>query len=255
MSLQEKNMRSVLMNLYSRQVSKDVAEATWAQRESFLEGNRPRAQKLIVTVLFTDLKGFTPISEKMDSSRLYEWLNEYLGAMAQEVLDYRGVLKQFTGDGLLAIFGAPAPRETREEQGRDAVAAIRCALGMGRRLTELNRKWQNEGRPAVSMRVGICTGAVAAGSIGSSDRFEYTVIGDVVNTASRLESYDKSLADPDLLPLRCRILIGATTKELLNGNFETQEIGLLQVKGKENKIAVFQVLDETDDNQKSAGIK
>ena len=256
MSFQEKNMRSVLMDLFGRQVSKGLAEAMWADRDSFLDGRRPRAQELTVTVLFTDLKGFTPISEKMEPTVLYDWLNVYLGEIAQQVLKHGGVLKQFTGDGLMAIFGVPKPRETREEQGSDATNAVRCALAMGRRLVELNREWQTAGKPTVSMRAGIYTGSVAAGSIGSSDRFEYSVIGDVVNTASRLESFDKTVADPDFLPLRCRILIGASTKQFLNGDFETREIGgSLRVKGKEKEITVFQVLDEINRNANPQEIK
>src|SRR5262249_55236539 len=141
-------------------------------------------------------------------------------------------------------FGVPLPQTTTVQQAKDAAASVRCALAMGRRLVELNHEWQSDGLPAVSMRAGIYTGEVAAGSIGSDDRFEYAVIGDVVNTASRLESYDKSLADPDLLPNRCRLLVGAPTHELLAGWFLSKEIGLLEVKGKVNKVAVFQILDE-----------
>lgn len=241
-SSHERSMRAVLMKLYSRHVSKEIAESIWANRESFLEGQRPLAQKLVVTVLFTDLKGFSSVSEKMEPARLYEWLNGYLGAMAKVIQDHGGVLKQFTGDGVLALFGVPVPHTTLPEQQADASAAVRCALGMGQRLIELSKTWQAAGLPLVSMRAGIYTGEVAAGSVGSDDRFEYAVIGDVVNTASRLESYDKSLADPDLLPNRCRILIGAPTHDLLGGKFLSQEIGLLEVKGKINKVPVFQIL-------------
>jgi adenylate cyclase len=243
-SAQERAMRSVLMKLYSRHVSKEIAESIWENRDSFLEGQRPLAQKLVVTVLFTDLKGFSTVSEKMTPARLYEWLNGYLGAMAQVIQNSGGVLKQFTGDGILALFGVPVPHTTLAQQSEDAAAAVRCALAMGQRLTELMREWQAADLPTVSMRAGIYTGEVAAGSVGSEDRFEYAVIGDVVNTASRLESYDKTFADPDLLPNRCRILIGAPTHELLDGKFESKEIGMLAVKGKVNKVPVFQILRE-----------
>ena len=240
----QRSMRSVLMKLYSRHVSKEIAETIWENRESFLEGQRPLAQKLVVTVLFTDLKGFSTLSEQMEPARLYIWLNGYLGAMAQQIQNHGGVLKQFTGDGVLALFGVPVPHTTLVQQASDATAAVKCALAMGRRLVVLGREWKNAGLPGVSMRAGIYTGEVAAGSVGSDDRFEYAVIGDVVNTASRLESYDKTLADPDLLPNRCRILIGAPTHDLVDGKFISKEIGLLEVKGKANKVPVFHILDE-----------
>jgi adenylate cyclase len=243
-AFQQRSMRAVLMKLYSRHVSKEIAESIWENRESFLDGQRPLAQKLVVTVLFTDLKGFSTISEKMQPAQLYVWLNGYLGAMAQVLQNHGGVLKQFTGDGILALFGVPVPHTTRDQQAGDAAAAVKAALAMGQRLVELRREWQEAGLPPVSMRAGIYTGEVAAGSVGSDDRFEYAVIGDVVNTASRLESYDKTLADPDLLPNRCRILIGAPTHDLLGGKFESKEIGLLEVKGKANKVPVFHILDE-----------
>ena len=240
----QRSMRSVLMKLYSRHVSKEIAESIWENRDSFLDGRRPLAQKLVVTVLFTDLKGFSTLSEQMEPARLYIWLNGYLGAMAQQIQNHGGVLKQFTGDGVLALFGVPVPHTTPVQQASDAAAAVKCALAMGRRLVELSREWKQAGLPGVSMRAGIYTGEVAAGSVGSDDRFEYAVIGDVVNTASRLESYDKSLADPDLLPTRCRILVGAPTHDLLDAKFLSREIGLLEVKGKVNKVPVFHILDE-----------
>lgn len=172
--------------------------------------------------------------------------------MAQVIQSHGGVLKQFTGDGVMALFGVPIPQVTREEQAGEATAAVKCALAMGRRLVELSKDWNAAGLPAVSMRAGIYTGEVAAGSVGSDDRFEYAVIGDVVNTASRLESYDKSVADPDQMPNRCRILIGAPTHALLGPEFATREIGLLQLKGKVEKVPIFQVLDEPVDGPAGA---
>jgi len=180
----------------------------------------------------------------MEPAQLYGWLNRYLGSMAQVIQEHGGVLKQFTGDGILALFGVPVPHTDVREQAKDATAAVRCALDMGRRLVDLNDEWKEAGLPPVSMRAGLYTGEVAAGSVGSDDRFEYAVIGDVVNTAARLESYDKSLADPDSLPNRCRILVGAPTHDLLKGQFVSEEIGLLQVKGKVNKVPVFQIFSD-----------
>ncbi len=251
-AFQQRSMRAVLMKLYSRHVSKEIAESIWANRDSFLAGQRPLAQKLVVTVLFTDLKGFSGISERMEPVQLYEWLNGYLGAMAQVIQDHGGVLKQFTGDGILALFGVPVPHATRAEQANDAAAAVRCALDMGRRLVDLRREWQAAGLPSVSMRAGIYTGDVSAGSVGSDDRFEYAVVGDVVNTASRLESYDKSLADPETIPNRCRIRFGEPTHNRLDGKFVSLEIGLLEVKGKVKKVAVFQILDEQNKRSSAA---
>jgi adenylate cyclase len=248
-SARERSMRGVLMKLYSRHVSKEIAEAIWENRDSFLDGQRPLAQKLVVTVLFTDLKGFSTIAEAMEPARLYGWLNGYLGAMAQVIQDHGGVLKQFTGDGILALFGVPVPHTSVGEQAKDASGAVTCALAMGRRLVDLSQEWKEAGLPPVSMRVGIYTGEVAAGSVGSDERFEYAVIGDVVNTAARLEAYDKSLANPDLLPNRCRILVGAPTHDLLDGKFSSREIGLLQVKGKVNQVPVFQIVDERSTSQ------
>ena len=148
-AFQQRSMRAVLMKLYSRHVSKEIAESIWANRESFLDGQRPLAQKLVVTVLFTDLKGFSTLSEQMEPARLYIWLNGYLGAMAQQIQNHGGVLKQFTGDGVLALFGVPVPHTTAVQQASDATAAVKCALAMGRQLVVLSRDWKKAGPPSV----------------------------------------------------------------------------------------------------------
>lgn len=251
-SYQERVMRDILMKLYSQSVSKEIAESIWEDRESFLDGQRPRAQNLVATVLFTDLKGFSSISENMEAAELYDWLDTYLGAMAQVIQKHGGVLNKFIGDACMVIFGVPVPRTTREQQAEDAMAGVKCAVAMGRRLVQLHDEWQKAGLPVVSMRAGIYTGIVAAGSVGSDERFDYTIYGDVVNTAARLESYDKTLSDPDLLANRCRILIGAPTHDLLDGAFPGRKIGLIEVKGKATKVSVYQILDELEPEEKSS---
>src|SRR5205823_11205713 len=120
----------------------------------------------------------------------------YMQQMADIVADHHGVVKQFAGDAVMAIFGIPVPRESEPEIARDAVNAVRCALAMGQELIMLNQSWQKKGLPMVSMRVGIFTGSMVAGSVGSSERLEYTVVGDSVNTAARLEQFNKEILDP-----------------------------------------------------------
>lgn len=240
----EKQQRTVLMRLFSRHVSRDIAEAIWSQRSSFLDGQRPRPQELRATVLFTDLKGFSTIAERMAPSELIHWTNQYMEVMARTVVEHGGVINKFIGDAVMAVFGVPVPRITAMERARDATNAVRCALAMGRALLNLNQQWQASGQPTASMRIGIFTGPLVAGSVGYSERLEYTVLGDTVNTAARLESFDKEVADPDLLEYRCRVLIGEATLLLLDGQFEVSLIGSLKLKGKNEKVTVYRVLRE-----------
>ncbi|MCI0406998.1 MAG: adenylate/guanylate cyclase domain-containing protein [Acidobacteria bacterium] len=241
MAYQETAQRAVLMQLFSRHVSREVAETIWQQRDHFLDGRRPRSQRLVVTALFTDLTGFTTVAEKLPPEALMEWLNEYMDAMAQEVSTHGGVIRQYAGDSIVVIFGVPVPRRTDAEIGQDAVNAVNCALAMETTLFKLNRRWRAEDRPMTGMRIGIFTGAVVAGTLGS-ERSEYVVVGDTVNTASRLESFDKELFPPDPEHSPCRILIGETTVCHLGDQFETERVGEVSLKGKEQRVGIYRVL-------------
>lgn len=238
----EQRQRGMLMHLFSKHVSPEVADAIWSQREAFLAGGRLRSQKLIATVFFTDLKGFTGISERMDTSALMDWINDYMEIMAKLVMQHGGVVDDYFGDAIKANFGVPFPHTTIEEQTTDALHAVDCALAMGQELQRLNGVWQVQGLPPVGMRVGICTGEVVAGCVGSAARLKFTTIGDTVNTASRLESYDKELAAPDVRGNPCRILIGESTWRLIQHQIVAQPVGSLQLKGKEQPVPVYQVL-------------
>lgn len=238
----EQRQRGMLMQLFSKHVSPEVAEAIWAQRESFLTGGRLRSQKLAVTVLFTDLKGFTGISERMDTSALMDWINDYMEVMAKLVMRHGGVVDDYFGDAIKANFGVPFPKTTDDERAQDALRAVECALAMGRELQRLNGLWQAQGLPPVGMRVGIYSGQVVAGCVGSTERLKYTTIGDVVNTASRLESYDKELSAPDVGGNPCRILIGESTYRLIHDRITAEPAGSLQLKGKEQPVPVYRVL-------------
>lgn len=244
----EKKERALLMQLFSRHVAPEVAETIWKQRDQFMDGGRPRSQKFTVTVLFTDLRGFTSVSEKMDPQALLDWLNVYMEAMAQLVMDHGGVVDNYIGDSIKADFGVPLPRTAEAAISQDAVAAVNCALAMESELKRLNALWSQQGLPTVAMRIGIFTGPVVAGSLGSAQRLKYTTIGDTVNIASRLESFDKDAAALDLVEHPCRILIGEPTLHHLNHRFETERVGEATLKGKDEKVTVYRVVGLRDRN-------
>jgi adenylate cyclase len=242
-SYEERRQRGILMQMFSREVSPDIAQALWEQRDHFMEGNRPHPQRLTATVLFTDLKGFSTTSEGLDPEHLMNWLNEYMSAMAKVVMANHGVVEKYIGDSVMALFGAPLARSSQEEIAEDARNAVRCALQMGKEMERLNAEWTERGLPACTMRVGIHTGQLVAGSLGSAERQEYTVIGDSVNTASRLESFDKE-GETMIIPRGiCRILVSEATETLLGEEFRTLPIGEMNLKGKGQSVRIFCVLN------------
>jgi len=238
----EKGQKEIMRKLFEKHVSPEVAEAVWQQRELFLEGGRPRSQKLIVTVLFTDLKGFSTVSERMDPQALMDWLNGYMDKMTKIVMDHGGIVDDYFGDAIKVNFGVPLPRKAEAEIRQDALNAVNCALAMDEEMVRLNGVMLEQGLPMLRMRVGIYTGPVVAGSLGSADRLKYTTIGDTVNTASRLESFDKDLVLPHLETSPCRILIGESTLRCLGDLFATQRVGELSLKGKDEKITAYCVV-------------
>jgi adenylate cyclase len=238
MSNRERRERALLMNLFSRNVSKEVAETLWKERDQFSEGGRPRPQKVVVTALFSDLKGFTSVSEKMDPQELIAWLNTYMESMTKLVMAHGGIVDDYAGDGLKADFGVPVARTEEAGIRQDAVNAVHCALAMEKELLRLNVLWEEKGLPAVGMRIGIFTGPAVAGLLGGSERMKYTTIGDAINTASRLESYDKELAKD----AACRILIGESTWRYVAPLFFTERVGEATLKGKADRVGIYRVV-------------
>jgi adenylate cyclase len=235
----ERQDRQTVMNLFGRHVTPEIAEAIWRDRHLLLRAGRLLGRKMTATVLFTDLKDFSRIAEHTDPETLMAWLNEYMEAMAQVVLDRGGVVDKFIGDSVMAVFGVPIPRTTKETIAEDASRAVSCAIAMATKLQSLNQQWQAQGQLTAAMRVGIATGAVIVGSLGSSKRLDYTTIGDSVNVASRLESYDKSTATSI-----CRILINEETYLHIKNQFSTKTLGSVVLKGREHPTVIYQVLLE-----------
>ena len=237
----EHSERSLMQALFSRHVSKKVADALWDGREQFLDGGRLKPQRITATVLFTDIRGFSTIAENMDPANLLEWMNEYMNGVARHVDLQGGMISAYLGDAIMAVFGAPLYPTCEEDMDRDAIHAVECALAMRRELKELNARWLSRDLPAVAMRVGVFTGPLVAGSIGSVERLDFTVLGDTVNTAARLESAGRDV-EPDDAIAHCTILIGDTTCRRLHGRFSTRLLGPMSLKGKQNQVIVHSVL-------------
>ena len=190
-------------------------------------------ESLNVSILFTDIRSFTTISEKMDPQELVALLNEYFTAMVGIVMDAEGVVDKYIGDAIMAVFGAPVPK------AEDPVNAVRAAVRMRRALKELNKSLEARSLPTLRTGIGIHTGVVVAGNIGSERRMEYTVIGDAVNLASRLETSTKELG--------VDVLISEDTYELTKHVIDARPVRAITVKGRQQPVLAYEVLGLTAD--------
>ncbi|MBD2625268.1 adenylate/guanylate cyclase domain-containing protein [Anabaena variabilis FACHB-164] len=233
----ERQDRYTLMALFKQQVTSQVADQIWTSRHNLLQKGSIIGREMTATVLFSDLEGFTSIATTISPTALMSWLNEYMQAMADIVLEYNGMVNKFIGDAVMALFGVPIERTRLAEIAVDAENAVGCALAMADKLRSLNQQWQLSGNPTVAIRIGIATGTVVTGMLGNAQRAEYTALGDTVNIASRLESYDKSLNCG-----LCRILISEETYQHIKDKFPTKFIGSSQLKGRDELTQIYQVL-------------
>jgi adenylate cyclase len=241
LSAYERQQRGLLMQLFSKHVSTDVADEIWKNREQYFSLGRLRSQKLTITVLFTDIEHFTTISEKLDPEALMDWLNEYMELMANLVITNGGVVDDYHGDAIKADFGVPIARTTEEGIKQDAENAVKCALGMKQVLESYNRQSREKGLPLLRMRVGISTGYVVAGCLGSSQRMKYTTIGDTVNTAARIETLDKESCVSDTEVSDCRILLAESTMHYIKDTVQAEPAGTVILRGKTKPVEVFRI--------------
>ncbi len=189
-------------------------------------------ERRVLTVLFTDLRGFTAISESTGSHTLVELLNEYFTAMTDIVLHYRGTLDKYIGDSIMAFYGAPI------EQEDHPLMACYTAIDMAKELKNLQAEWSARNLPQISMRIGIHTGEMIVGNVGSATRFNYTVMGDAVNLASRLEGLNKAYGT--------ETLIGQDTAQLVEKSVLLREIDMVQVVGRAQGVRVYELLGRAD---------
>ena len=209
--------------IFSRYVSPDVYRELLDNPDAASLGGTRRE----MSVLFSDLRGFTTFSEGRTPEEVIDQLNEYFAAMVEVVFIHRGTVDKFVGDMIMALFGAPL------EDTDHADNAVRCALAMQQRLQELNKTWRNEGRPELASGVGINSGEMVAGNLGSEKIQSYTVIGDNVNLGARIESLCKEF--------KAEILTSEFTEARLTGDYTLEELGEVTVKGKTRPVRIFRV--------------
>jgi adenylate cyclase len=205
----------------SRFVPTKVVDEILAGREETLLPTRRE-----VTVLFSDIRGFTTFSEAREPEEVLRFLDDYFGRMTQIVRGHDGSVNKFIGDGLLAIWGAPTPRDDH------AVAATKAALDMQKVMVEINAARESKGEAPLRIGVGLHSGFVAAGMLGSAEQAEYTVIGDAVNLASRIEGLTKEHEG---------VLVSEATWEKISHRFAGARVGEFQVKGRRAPVVVYSV--------------
>ena len=219
-----------------RYVSKNLVAEILENPDSYYSSLR--GVRVPVTILFSDLIGFTTLAEKADPEALVAQLNEYLSRMTSEIFSNGGTLDKFIGDAIMAVWGNVRSLGTAQ----DAKCCARAALGMRRQLSQLNQAWREQGRMGLGMGIGVNHGEVIVGNIGSQDRMDPTVIGDAVNLASRLEGLTR-IYGVDLL-------VGASVAELVRDEVYLRSVARVQVKGKTKPVDVFTFVaargEETD---------
>ncbi len=222
---ESEEQRTQLMGLFSKYVDPEVAQTIWMRRnELSLLG-----QEKIATVLFTDIRSFTAMTAGMSSQTVLHWLNEYFTEMDGIIRKHGGLLNKFIGDGLLVVYGVPLSRGLQE----DTCEAIRTAFAMLQRLEELNlQRDPLSPFPEVHIGIGIHTGPLTCGSVGSANRLEYSVIGETVNLASRLESLNKDF--------HTEIILSGDTYEIVKDVFPNlYALGTTPVRGLERNLSIY----------------
>jgi adenylate cyclase len=228
--LTERKQKVMIKGMFSQYLNPTVVDELIAHPEKLRLGGERRE----LTVLFSDIAGFTTFSEKLPPEELVLVLNEYLSAMTEIVFKNDGTLDKYEGDAVMAFWGAPV------ELDNNALHACNAALEMQARLVTIREKWKSEGKPDVYVRIGLNTGEMVVGNMGGIGRFDYTVIGDSVNLGSRLEGANKQYGT--------YIMVSERTRDLVKDFFIFRELDLLVVKGKTKPITVFELIGKKNDS-------
>ena len=226
----EQKEKKYIRQTFSKYVSKTVVDVLLKHPEMVKLGG----DKAILTVLFSDIRGFTTISEKLTPEQLVEHLNEYLQAMTDIVYKYDGtLLDKYVGDALMAFWGAPVPQEDH------AYRACKACLEMMSVLHRMNKNWESLGKLPLNIGIGLNSGDMVVGNMGSVSRMNYTLMGDNVNLGSRLEGTNKEYGT--------NIIISEYTYELVKDKVIVRELDLVKVKGKHLPVKIYELCGLVED--------
>jgi adenylate cyclase len=224
---EEKNKRFI-RTTFSHFVTKSVVDELLANPDKIKLGG----ERKVCTVLFSDVAGFTTIAEELTPEALVHLLNDYLTEMTNIIFEYNGMLDKYEGDAIMAVFGAPV------SHGNHAYNACASALDMQEQLMKMRNLWRKQGKPELYARVGVNTGPMVVGNMGSETRFDYTVMGDSVNLGARLEPANKEYGT--------YIMIGEETNTMAGDTIITRKLDLLRVKGKKEPVNVYELVGLAD---------
>ncbi|MGA8572311.1 MAG: adenylate/guanylate cyclase domain-containing protein [Desulfobaccales bacterium] len=224
--LAEEKQKAYIKKAFQSYVASDVVDEIIKHPQLLRLGGERRE----LTILFSDIRGFTSLSETMEPEVLVGLLHEFLNPMSEIIVTHGGTIDKYIGDAIMALFGAPLDRPDHP------VLACRTALAMMAKLKALNEEWESVGSPVMRIGLGLNSGYVAVGNMGSDRLFNYTAIGDNVNLASRLEGLNKYYGTS--------ILISSSTAQALDGQFVLREVDLVQVRGKAQALTIFELLGE-----------
>ena len=228
----ETKQKNFIKNAFSTYLAPAVVRQLIESPETLMLGGEERE----ITAFFSDIQGFTSISEKLSPQSLVELLNEFLTEMTDIILKHHGTVDKFEGDAIIAFFGAPNILENH------AAAACKACIDMQKRLSVLRGIWKDQGKSELFMRTGLCTGQAVVGNMGSKNRMDYTMMGDTVNTAARLEGVNKVYGTYSL--------ISETTYKKAGSGLMTREIDTINVAGKKEPVIIYELLgyiDKADD--------
>lgn len=233
----EQRERQSLMNLLALNTSHEMANLMWQHKADILSKGQIQPQELTATVLFVDIRGFTAIAEKLPSTALLPWLNRYFEVMTDCIMAHGGIVDKYIGDAIMAVFGAPVPHLLADEIQQDAMAAVQASLAMHQALKKLNQEFVNAQLPTIQFGIGIHTGKVIAGIVGSQRRISYSLFGDTVNVAARLEDMTKSLSTNIIYP----ILLSEATYNHVSQRYPGHAMGKLKLRGRATLMPVYSI--------------